>query len=167
MTAEEHNKYIAWAFIAHGGFQVLFLVVMMLFFGFILTLPSGPGGPGGPPDGFVWTMLAFMSVFQSFFIIPSFIAAYGLLNQKSWARIASITAGVIAAMNVPLGTAAALYSLWFFLGDKWKELYGDRTPAGEEEHRRLVADLHTRWTGMETDEKGEIRFHHVEPPDWR
>jgi hypothetical protein len=166
MTGEEHNRNIAWAFIAHGSFQILFTLVMMLFFGFIFSLPPTPGR-GAPANAILWPMLAFFSIFQAFFVVPSFVAAWGLLKQRSWARMASITAGVIAAMNVPLGTLAAIYSLWFFLGDKWKNMYSEATPSDEKDSSQLLADLHTRWTGMKTDEKGEVIFHHVEPPDWR
>src|SRR6187549_1199482 len=152
MTTEEHNKYLAWTFIGHGAFQLLLWVLVMVFI--FLILPPSRGGD--PPRAFIWTMIAFMTVFQSLFVIPSFVAAWGLLKHKSWARVASIIAGVIAALNVPLGTAACAYSMWFFLGDKWKEVYGEPGPSQDAERRILADDLNARWTGMRTDEKGEV-----------
>jgi hypothetical protein len=107
-------------------------------------------------------------------VVPSFTAAYALLKRKSWARVAAIVAGVVSAMNVPLGTAACAYSLWFFLGDNWKEIYHpalhfedieDSAPISDP--RQLTAARDARWSGYHTNEKGEIIFHPVEPPDWR
>jgi hypothetical protein len=167
VTSEEHNKYIAWTFTAHAAFQTLMLLVILLFFGFLLSSMPPGRNPGAPPSAFIWTVMLFMTVFQSFLIIPSGIAAWGLFERKPWARMASIVAGVIAGMNLPLGTAAAVYSLWFFLGDRWKDIYGGSPVTAESDQGQLMSDMRDRWTGMRTDEKGEVTFHHVEPPDWR
>jgi len=167
VTSEEHNKYIAWTFIAHASFQLLMLLIILLFFGFVFSsIPPGRN-PGAPPRAFIWTIMVFMTVFQSLLIIPSGVAGWGVLNRKPWARVASIAASAIAGMNLPLGTAASVYALWFFLGDRWKEIYGSNAVVPDVERQELVSDMHDRWAGMRTDEKGEVTFHHVEPPDWR
>ena len=72
-------------------------------------------------------------------------------------------------MNVPIGTAACVYSLWFFLGESWKEVYPEA--ASEQDQKKGVAQLphdrETRWAGYQTDDQGEVTFKRVEPPDWR
>jgi hypothetical protein len=78
--------------------------------------------------------------------------------------MASIIAGVIAAMSVPIGTAACVYSLWFFLGDNWKSIYPEK--AVDDPHL-LERERQIRWAGYQKDEKGEITYHQVDPPDWR
>ena len=165
MTPHDHNKYIAWVFMAHAGFQVLMLAFVLFMMSLVLSAPPGPG-PGGPPREFMMFIMGFMVVFQLLFIVPALVAAYGLLKQRSWARLASIIAAVVGAMNVPFGTAACVYAMWFFLGDTWKDVYA---PSGQHEGdpRELSAALEQRWTGMATDEKGNITFNEVEPPDWR
>jgi hypothetical protein len=111
----------------------------------------------------------FAFVFQVAFAVPSFIAAYGLRKKRKWARLASIVAGVVAAMNVPFGTAACVYGLWFFLGDNWKEVYPDVALGKDEKARtlQLAHERETRWTGYQTNEKGEVTFNTIDPPDWR
>jgi hypothetical protein len=149
---------------AHGAFQLMMTFIIGVIFAFVLTIPDRPGAP--PPPAFLFFFIfAFMLVFQLLFIIPSFVAAFGLLKQKSWARVASIVAGILAAMNVPFGTAACVYSLWFFLGENWKEVYQPSRTA--EQNPQLQQAIESRWTGFKTDEKGEVSFHHVDPPDWR
>ena len=165
MTNEDHNKYLAWAFIAHGSFQLFITLIVLL----ILVLAfSGPGVPGdAPPPEFLLVIFGFIFVFQSIFLAPSFVAAFALLKRKSWARIASIVAGVVSAMNVPFGTLACVYSLWYFLGENWKEVYEVEPNSKQPPLKRILDDRETRWTGYHMDEQGDIVFHTVEPPDWR
>ncbi len=166
MTNEEHNKYLAWAFIGHGSFQLFMTLLIIAIFGLALGLPDQPGETP-PPVEFLLVIFGFIFVFQMLFVIPSYVAAFALLKRKSWARIASIVAGMVAAMNVPFGTLACVYSLWFFLGDNWKQIYGDKWEGTATGMPQLAAEREMRWTGYRTDERGEIVFHKVEPPDWR
>ena len=167
MTNEQHNQYLSWAFIGHAGFQGL-LALMMMVMMVIFSQPFGPGR-GGPPTGMFIFMFGFISLIYIGFAVPSVIAAYGLRKKKRWARVASIVAGVVAAMNVPIGTAACVYAMWFFLGDNWKEVYPEVAFGKDEKAKalQLAHDRETRWTGYQTDEKGEITFNTVDPPDWR
>jgi hypothetical protein len=166
VTNEQHNRYIGYAFLAYGGFQLLMLLFIGIMLFAMFSLPGRPGAPG-PPMEFLGFFFGFMLLFQLAFTAPSFIASYGLLKKKSWARIASIIAGVMAAMSVPFGTAACVYALWFFFSDNWKEVYPEKAGQNVVDPYRITAANESRWTGYQTDEKGEPIFHQVEPPDWR
>lgn len=169
MTNEQHNHYISWAFIAHGAFQMLMALLMLAILLMFFFLPDNPDPGGGPPLVFMSIIFGFVFIFQVAFALPSFIAAYGLRNKKNWARMASIVASVLAAMNVPIGTAACVYALWFFLGDNWKEIYPETAFRKDEKGKtpQFPEDRETRWTGYHTNEKGEVTFKPVDPPDWR
>ena len=108
-----------------------------------------------------------MFVIQMVFTLPSLIAAYGLLKKKSWARMAAIVAGIVSAMNVPIGTAACVYSLWFFMGENWKTVYPQEQVDNKPEPSLISKGVESRWTGYHTDETGQVTSHPVEPPDWR
>jgi hypothetical protein len=168
MTNDQHNSYISWAFIGHAAFQIFMGLMMMVFMSMFMFIPVEPGR-GDPPQGFMAVMFLFIFVFQVAFAIPSVIAAYGLRKKRKWARIASIVAGVVSAMNVPIGTAACVYALWFFLSDNWKEVYPEVAFGRDEKAAalQLAHERETRWTGHHTDEKGEVTFNTVAPPDWR
>jgi hypothetical protein len=161
---EQHNKYLAWAFIAHSGFQLLMTLFMMVMLFFVLRLPTRPGE--GPPPEFLFFIFGFVALIQIFFVVPSFVAAYALIKKKTWARLAAIIGGVISAMNVPFGTVACVFALWFFLGENWKDVYSP-PDAVETDRQQLASEMETRWSGMRTDERGEVTFNHVDPPDWR
>ncbi len=164
MTNEEHNKYIAYAFIAHGAFQLLMMLLMAVMFYFMVSLPGRPGDPG-PPMEFFGVMFGVMFAIQMVFVTPSFVAAYGLLKRRSWARIVSIIAGVLSSMSVPIGTAACVYALWFFFGDQWKSVYPQET-TDLPDQRQLRYGGESRWGGHVMDEDGEIVYRHQDPPDW-
>ena len=166
MTDEQHNKYIAYAFFGHAAFQLLMLLMMGAFFFFLFPFPGRPGDPG-PPKEFFAFMFGFMFLFQMLFIAPSLIAGYGLLKKKSWARIMSIVAGVVGAMNVPIGTAACVYSLWFFLGDNWKSVYPEKADQLSQDKPQLPYGVESQRAAYEAEESGRKTFDPYEPPDWR
>jgi hypothetical protein len=163
MTNEVHNKYLAWAFIAHGTFQILITLLMAALLALAFPVPADPGET--PPVEFLLIMFGFIFAFQSLLVAPSFIAAFALFKRKSWARVASIVAGVVSAMNVPFGTLTCIYSLWYFLGENWRDVYLDGV--GSMAPQQIAQNQVSRWSGYHTNEKGEIVFQPFEPPDWR
>lgn len=166
MTGEEHNKYIAYIFLAHGGLQLLMLLLLAVMFFVFLSVPMPPGEPG-PPPAFFGVFFALMFIFQTVFTTPSFIAAYALLKRKNWARIASIIAAVLAAMSVPVGTAACVYALWFFFGDEWKGVYGEEGFDQARQRQQLQPGSQWQWQGGMADEFEFQPEKRSEPPDWR
>lgn len=164
MTNEEHNKYIAWAFLANGFLQLLILAFVLLIFGAIVF-----GGPdaGEFPVGMFAVIFGFAGIINLIFLSPNFVAAYGLIKRKPWARIASIVAAAMSAMNVPLGTLSAVYAFWFFCGDQWKSVYPEAAGAGIQPPSQLPAVNETRWEGYTKDEEGAYVYRTPPPPDWR
>ena len=164
MTNEEHNKYIAWAFLANGIFQVVMLgFVFLIIFGVLLGSPDG----GDFPAGLFATIFGFVAIINLIFLSPNFVAAYALLKRKPWARIAGIVAAALSAMNVPLGTLAAVYSLWFFCGDQWKSLYPESASAAPTDPLRITPAPETKWEGYTEEEAGAYIYRTPPPPDWR
>jgi hypothetical protein len=161
MTNEEHNKYVAYSFFGYAGFQLFWLVVMAVIF--TLFLGSMPGPPGQPAFPFLEFMLAFMVIFQLIFTLPSAIAGWAMLKRKRWARIASIIGAVLAAMSVPIGTAAAVYALRFWMGDNWKGLY----PGDDDDDRHSVRSLEPGDRTSTTDDFTRSEEWMKQPPDWR
>lgn len=123
MTGEEHNKFLAFSFLAYGALHTLLMVGLMAFFVFVFSaIPQGPGQDEVPfivPVFFI----GFMVLIQLLFILPSLIAGYALLKRKPWARIMGIISAVLAGANFPIGTAVCVYALWFLLSDSGKSLY--------------------------------------------
>jgi hypothetical protein len=166
MSNEEHNKYIAFAFIAHGAFQLLMMLFMAAMVWAVFQFDD-PSGPPPPPPAFFLVVFGFMFVFQALFAAPSFIASYALLKKKPWARIAGIVAAAVSAMNVPIGTAAAVYSLWFFCGEQWKSIYPETAEKNRIDPLSITAAPDASWDGYTRDEEGAYVYRTPPPPDWR
>lgn len=167
MTNEQHNTYLAYAFLGHAAFQLMMLLFMAVMFSFIFFIPVDPGKPE-PPREIFGIMIVVMTFFQLAFTTPSIVAAYALLKRKSWARLASIIGAVVAAMSVPFGTAACVYALWFFLGDNWKSIYPDQNDDIARERPQIAYGVESQRAAYEADDRREEeRVRTYEPPDWR
>ena len=155
MTPEQHNKYLSWAHLGYAAITSLFMLLMMGFMGAMLRTD-----PNGPPAGFIGFMVLFMGVMFSAMIIPSFVAAYALRKRKRWAKIASIIAGVMAAMQAPFGTAVCVYTFWFLFSEPGKSLY-------DNPQRMLPEARQAAWPVNKTAAKEEQYVPPPSPPDWR
>jgi hypothetical protein len=168
MTNEQHNKYLGVAFLAHGGLQLLIMLLMVIMFGgFMMLIPNQPGR-SEPPRAFFLVVIGFVALVQSIFAAPSFVAAYALLKRKSWARLSVIIAAVLSAMNVPIGTAVCVYALWFFFGENWKEVYQPALahPGGARSQLPGQADA-PAWSVNQSHEPSKDYAPPPPPPDWR
>ncbi len=126
MTPEKHNKFLAWSHIGFGGFMVL---GMMVAIGFIWAVLSFDPNPNPPPPVFLFLMSLFILSFYGAMTVPSFIAGYGLLKKKSWAKTWAIVAGVLAAMQFPIGTAVCIYTFCFLFSEKGRAVFEPRNYA--------------------------------------
>jgi glucose uptake protein GlcU len=52
-----------------------------------------------------------------------FFAGWGLLQHEEWARVFALVVGFIALLNVPIGTALGIYTLWVLLPSQSAEQY--------------------------------------------
>jgi hypothetical protein len=77
----------------------------------------------------------------------------------------------VSAMSAPFDTAACVYALWFFLGDRWKEVYepaAAATASGPQPTLNSVPHFdEARWSGIRQTPEGDIIAQPVQKPDWR
>jgi hypothetical protein len=165
LTPEQHNKYLAWTHIAYASFFALIFGVFMLFFGvgMIAGLMNGPG-PAGPPAAILVIMFLFMTVMFSLFTLPSFIAGYGLLKGKKWAKVWAIISAVIAGGQFPIGTAVTVYTFWFLFSEPGKQ-YFERNNYALPPNRQAWANQ--QWD-YDAQRQREAQYNQPpSPPDWR
>jgi hypothetical protein len=125
LTPEEHNKYVGLAQLAYAAIHLLMMIAFAGIEGFMLqniysrSLEMG----GAPPTPFLVLMFVFIGAFSVAMTIPSIVAGYALLKRRSWAKVAGIVGGVVAATSFPIGTAVAVYTFWFLFGEAGKQVY--------------------------------------------
>lgn len=85
MSDEDHNRFIAWSFMAHGVMQSLIAVLMVAVFGLFAAI-APPGDDVG--RGFFVVIGLVMFLFQAMFAVPAFVAAFALFKKRPWARTA-------------------------------------------------------------------------------
>ena len=120
LDSSDHNKYLSYAFLGYGALSFLWLGFVFLMF-----LSSLFGSPGAPPT-VVFVVGFAMILMLAFFTLPSLIAGWAGLNEKSWSRTIGIVASVMAVTSFPFGTIVGIYGLWFYFSDAWKEIYEDK-----------------------------------------
>lgn len=170
MTTEGHNKTLGIMYLVYGAMNGLLMLVIGFFFGVMMpVVRSGMHSRDGMPLPLFIAFMTIITVFGLLFTIPCLAAGYALLKQKSWARIASIIAAVIAGMNFPFGMALCVYTFWFLYG-KGAHLY-DRSAMASHDRFSLPHGAPSTFE-FTADRSRERRSEHeyVPPPqmpNWR
>ena len=133
---------------------LLCLAMIGMFIGVFSTVPDGP------PAGLIVFMTLFIGGIYSLMTIPSFVAGYGLLKHRPWARTAAIIGSVTALTNFPIGAAVCAYTFWFLFSEPGKAIFEKRNymlPPGRQSWAYDVQNnqAQTTYTPPPT------------PPDWR
>ena len=128
MNPIDHNKLLGWLFLGLGGLELvsnLFaLAYIPLSFG--QTMEDLRRFQRDIPwwiEEMPKYLLILVIVSTILFTIPKLIAAFGILKEKSWGRIAGIVAGGLSLIGIPVGTALGVYAIWFLTSDQGKSFY--------------------------------------------
>lgn len=161
MTPEQHNKYLGVAHLVYAGLYSLMIVGFLILFGVMfIGLANSPDVKDAPPGGVFLIFWLFIAAFYAAFTLPSFIAGYGLLKRRKWAKVASIISAVLAAMFFPIGTAVCVYTFWFLFSEPGKLLYDKATPA--------LPPAPPPWLNAATNKQSENQYvPPTAPPNWR
>ncbi len=106
---EKHTKILAilWLVISifelARGFGVYFGGSLAMHF---IPFPMRP---------FIWPIAGMVGVFLLAIAVAGFLAGWGLLNYRPWARLLALILGIISLIHIPFGTALGIYTLWVLL----------------------------------------------------
>lgn len=168
MTPEEHNKTLGTLHLVYGGLHGLLMLAMFGFFLMVIAAQRVPDDQDMKEFLMVITTIAML--FSFIFTIPSFVAGYGLIKRKQWAKLWGIIAGVMAGMSFPMGTALCVYTLWFLFGDTGRELYTDSQAGRRPKQREYLygAPPPAGWASQyATGEREREYAPPPPPPNWR
>jgi hypothetical protein len=105
-----------------GGVGVL---IAGVFFagGTILPMLLSHVSEGNFPVVFIQILVTVLVGLILVLSLPSLIVGYGLWNLRPWARIMGIVLSVLNLLNIPFGTALALYGFWVLLQPETEALF--------------------------------------------
>lgn len=130
MNPESHNRLIAILHLVHGfvaaatAIGVFLTVAVMVGFKTVVERWVFPINYGDSANAAFWlsvfaiALTAVYAVGALLFTVPAIAGGYGMLRQKRWARKFVLVSAAVAALNVPFGTALAVYTFWFLLGSR-------------------------------------------------
>jgi hypothetical protein len=118
MTQQNHITLLGVLHIARGA---LVLLIGVILFG-LLT------GIGVISDdstalgvlGFIGTALMLLLVALA---IPCVLAGIGVLLRREWGRITALVVGILSLIDIPIGTAIGVYSIWVLMNDETRALF--------------------------------------------
>lgn len=129
---EKHITVVGILRIGLGIFGVLAAIIVFLFAIIVFAGTVGPGVLSGDQEALailtvtgsgaalLFSGVAFLLVL---FSVPGIIGGIGLLKLKSWARILVLILAVLDLMNIPIGTAIGIYTLWVLMQDETAQLF--------------------------------------------
>jgi len=127
--------------------------------------------PNGPPMFAFGFMFLFIAAIYGVMLTPSFVAAYGLLKRRRWAKTATIIAAVLSASSVPFGTAACVYSFWFLFSEPGKSFVDQQKyalPPRQQEWLPVNAQNQQEWRPVNAQQQPTEKYiPPTTPPDWR
>ena len=116
---EKHLTVLGALFIGLGILGLIGVLAVLAIFGMGSAIVGNVAvhEPDLPRQVALLPMLfgIFIAILILLSTIPSFLAGYGLLNRRGWAKTMTLVAGVLNLLAFPVGTAIGIYAIWVFL----------------------------------------------------
>lgn len=119
-----HVRVLAWLNIVLGALGMLFALVM---FAGAQILPAilmqFAGDDASIPMAVIQVIATVVTSIILLMSLPCLVLGFGLHNFRPWARVLGLVLAAINLLNVPFGTAIALYSFWVLLKPETEALF--------------------------------------------
>jgi hypothetical protein len=124
MEKEKHIGILAVLHIAWGGVALIIGVFAFVFFVGIGIIANDAQAMG--ILGFIGILAA---IFMSVIALPGILAGVGLLQRREWGRILALVVGILNLIDIPIGTALGVYTIWVLMDDNIKKAFTSGTRA--------------------------------------
>ena len=122
MEKEKHIAILGMLHIAWGG-----LVLLIGILGFVFFAGIGLFTGDAEAMGILGLIGILAVIFMSVIALPGILAGVGLLRRREWGRILAIVVGIISLIDIPIGTALGIYTIWVLLDDDMKKAFNGGT----------------------------------------
>jgi hypothetical protein len=116
MEAFEMEKHIAVVGALQIGLSILGILIGVIVFVVLI----GAGMISQDNDAMFILSIIAVSVLSLILIlsVPGIIGGIGVLKRREWARILVLVLSAIDLLNIPIGTAVGIYSIWVLIQDE-------------------------------------------------
>ena len=119
-----HVKVLGIIHIVFGALGVIGAIIILAVFGGLAGLvgTSAESGAGvavpllGGIGGLIFLLILAIS-------LPGLVVGIGLVEFRSWARVAGVVLSAIHLINIPFGTALGVYGLWALTNPETEQLF--------------------------------------------
>ncbi|MEJ2540045.1 MAG: hypothetical protein P8188_08765 [Gemmatimonadota bacterium] len=117
-----HIRILGWLHLVLGAMDLFLALLIFGVFAGIGVLV----GMGGEPVGFLVTGLigTLLGGLMGLTAVPNFLAGWGLLQHRNWARWLALLLGALNVFKFPWGTAVGVYTFVVLLDDESKAVFG-------------------------------------------
>ena len=122
METNKMKQHVSFVGALHVGFGILGLLGALTVFiifnfaqGFVVEEPLA--------EEILSFLGGTLSILIMFFASLGIIGGIGLFSYKSWARILVMIVSAINCLNIPIGTAKGVYSIWVLMQKETMELF--------------------------------------------
>jgi predicted nucleic acid-binding Zn ribbon protein len=116
----DHIHLLAIFWFAISAFNAIMGIVLYILANTLLA----PGGAANAPD-FLRPLLSVVAILVLGGSALGFCAGWGLMHREPWARTLTLVLGFfVLFINIPIGTAVGIYTLWVLLPSESEQEYG-------------------------------------------
>jgi hypothetical protein len=118
MTTQNHITLLGVLHIARGTFVLLIGVAA-----FSILTGIGVIADDRTAMGVLGLIGTAIMVLLGLLAIPSIIAGIGVLMHREWGRILALVVGFLSLIDIPIGTAIGIYTIWVLLNEPGKSQF--------------------------------------------
>jgi hypothetical protein len=119
---KKHIQIVAALHIALGALSLLAAITVVTIFGIAgsIVISQGQHQAAGILGIIAVALVSFLAALA----LPGIIGGWALLSGRSWGRPLVLVLGVLHLINIPLGTALGIYTIWALLHEPVSQLPG-------------------------------------------
>lgn len=118
------KQHVSFVGALHVGFGILGLLGALTIY---IVFNFAQGFAEVEAEPFASEILSFLggtiSLIIMFFALLGIIGGIGLFSFKNWARILVMIVSAMNCLNIPIGTAKGVYSIWVLMNKETMELF--------------------------------------------
>lgn len=120
------EKHITVVAVLHIGFSVMSILIAI--FVFLLLNIIGIASQESKAQLVLTIVSTGVALFFLIWSVPGIIGGIGLFKRRNWARILILVLSAIDLLNIPIGTALAIYSFWVLVHDETVKIFLNAYP---------------------------------------